>query len=36
MPVGVAALADGGFAFSDIRRHEVQMVPAELVAGFFQ
>jgi predicted membrane-bound mannosyltransferase/DNA-binding beta-propeller fold protein YncE len=36
MPVGVVALPGGGFAFSDIRRNEVQIVPANLVDGFFR
>jgi DNA-binding beta-propeller fold protein YncE len=35
-PVGVVALADGGFAFSDVMRNEVQIVPGALVAGFFE
>jgi len=36
MPVGVAALPDGGFAFSDARRNEVQIVPAGVIASLFQ
>ncbi len=35
-PVGVAALADGGFAFSDAVRNEVQLVPAALIARLFK
>jgi hypothetical protein len=35
-PVGVAPLPDGGFAFSDIRRNEVQVIPAALVDTLFQ
>ena len=35
-PVGVVAMADGGFAFSDIARNEVQIVPAVLLPELFQ
>jgi DNA-binding beta-propeller fold protein YncE len=35
-PVGVAALPDGGFAFSDVMRNEVQIVPGDLLPGFFE
>jgi predicted membrane-bound mannosyltransferase/sugar lactone lactonase YvrE len=35
-PVGVTAMADGGFAFSDTRRHEVQIVPAGLLGNVFR
>jgi predicted membrane-bound mannosyltransferase/DNA-binding beta-propeller fold protein YncE len=37
-PVGVVAMPDGGFAFSDAGRdrNEVQIVPANLVSGFFK
>jgi hypothetical protein len=31
MPIGVAALPDGGFVFSDIQRNELQIVPASVV-----
>jgi uncharacterized protein (TIGR03663 family) len=36
MPVGVAALPDGGFAFSDIRRNQVEVVPAGLIETLFR
>ena len=36
MPVGVAATANGGFVFSDIRRNEVQIVPAKLIGELFK
>jgi hypothetical protein len=36
LPVGVAAMPDGGFAFSDPGRNEIQIVPASLVDGFFR
>ncbi len=37
-PVGVVAMPDGGFAFSDAAdtRNEVEIIPADLVAGFFK
>ncbi len=35
-PVGVVAMPDGGFAFSDVSRNEIQIVPADLVDGFFE
>ena len=35
-PVGVVALPDGGFAFTDSSRHEVQVVPAALIGELFQ
>src|SRR5690606_16661591 len=35
-PVGVAALPDGGFVFSDVNRNEIQVVPGSLVDSFFQ
>jgi hypothetical protein len=34
--VGVVAMPDGGFAFSDVMRNEVQIVPAALVDSFFE
>ena len=34
--VGVAALPDGGFVFSDIRRNEVQIVPGNLLQTLFR
>ena len=36
MPVGVAATANGGFVFSDIRRNEVQIVPTNLIGEVFK
>jgi predicted membrane-bound mannosyltransferase/DNA-binding beta-propeller fold protein YncE len=36
MPAGVVAMPDGGFAYSDIVRHEVQIVPAALIAQLFR
>jgi uncharacterized protein (TIGR03663 family) len=36
MPVGVAAMSDGGFAFTDIRRNEVQIVSAKLIPDLFK
>ena len=36
LPVGLAALADGGFVFSDARRDEVQIVPAALISRLFR
>lgn len=36
LTVGVAALADGGFVFSDVARNEVQIVPGELVDSLFE
>jgi DNA-binding beta-propeller fold protein YncE len=35
-PVGVTAMPDGGFAFSDTHRNEVQMVPAGLLGSLFR
>jgi sugar lactone lactonase YvrE len=35
-PVGVAAMPDGGFAFSDVARNEVEIVPVNLIDGFFK
>ena len=35
-PIGVAALADGGFVFSDGRRNELQVVPGDLVSELFR
>jgi DNA-binding beta-propeller fold protein YncE len=35
-PLGVAALPDGGFVFSDARRNEAQIVPAGLVDQLFR
>jgi hypothetical protein len=35
-PVGVAALPDGGFVFSDARRNQVQIVPAPLLERLFR
>jgi DNA-binding beta-propeller fold protein YncE len=36
IPVGVAARPDGGFAFSDAARNEIQIVPAALVDSLFE
>jgi sugar lactone lactonase YvrE len=36
MPVGLAATTNGGFVFSDIRRNEVQIVPANLIGDLFK
>jgi predicted membrane-bound mannosyltransferase/DNA-binding beta-propeller fold protein YncE len=36
VPVGVTAMPEGGFAFSDIARNEIQIVPADLIDGFFR
>ncbi|HLF78600.1 MAG TPA: hypothetical protein VJB57_14050, partial [Dehalococcoidia bacterium] len=35
-PVGVAAMPDGGFVYSDARRNQVQVVPAFLMDRFFR
>jgi predicted membrane-bound mannosyltransferase/sugar lactone lactonase YvrE len=35
-PVGVVAMPDGGFAFSDVNRNEIQIVPARLLPELFQ
>jgi predicted membrane-bound mannosyltransferase/sugar lactone lactonase YvrE len=35
-PLGVVALSDGGFAFSDVRRNQVQIVPAALISTLFK
>jgi predicted membrane-bound mannosyltransferase/sugar lactone lactonase YvrE len=35
-PVGVAALPDGGFAFSDTARNEIEIVPRGLIENFFK
>jgi predicted membrane-bound mannosyltransferase/DNA-binding beta-propeller fold protein YncE len=35
-PVGVAAMPDGGLAFSDVARNEVQIVPAPLLETLFE
>jgi DNA-binding beta-propeller fold protein YncE len=35
-PVGVAAMPDGGFAFSDTRRNQIQIVPASLLGSLFR
>jgi DNA-binding beta-propeller fold protein YncE len=35
-PAGVVAMPDGGFAFSDVTRNEVQIVPAALMSELFQ
>jgi uncharacterized protein (TIGR03663 family) len=35
-PVGVAALPDGGFVYSDARRNQVQVVPAGLIERLFR
>jgi uncharacterized protein (TIGR03663 family) len=35
-PIGVAALADGGFAFSDGAMHQVQIVPAAAMLRLFE
>ncbi len=35
-PVGIAALPDGGFAYSDARLNEVQIVPGKLVDTLFK
>jgi hypothetical protein len=34
--VGVVVMPDGGFAFSDVTRNEVQIVPAALMSELFQ
>ncbi len=36
IPVGVVAMPDGGFAFSDAGLHHVQIVPAALIDGLFE
>ncbi len=36
MPAGVAALGDGGFVFSDIRKGTLQIVPGGLVGSLFK
>ncbi|HWO74086.1 MAG TPA: hypothetical protein VNN21_11075, partial [Dehalococcoidia bacterium] len=36
LPVGVAAMPDGGFAFGDARRNEVQIVPPAIIANLFE
>jgi predicted membrane-bound mannosyltransferase/DNA-binding beta-propeller fold protein YncE len=35
-PIGVAALVDGGFAFSDGAMHQVQLVPASAIVNLFK
>jgi DNA-binding beta-propeller fold protein YncE len=35
-PLGVAALPDGGFVFSDVGRNELQVVPRALIATLFR
>jgi DNA-binding beta-propeller fold protein YncE len=35
-PVGVVAMPDGGFAFSDVNRNEIQIVPAGLLPDLFK
>jgi DNA-binding beta-propeller fold protein YncE len=35
-PIGVAALADGGFAFTDAAMNQVQIVPAAAMSGLFK
>jgi hypothetical protein len=35
-PIGVTALADGGFAFSDSGMNQVQVVPARTIASLFK
>jgi hypothetical protein len=35
-PIGVAALADGGFAFSDAANGQVQVVPASALDKLFR
>jgi hypothetical protein len=35
-PIGIAALPDGGFVFSDGAMHQVQIVPAGVVASLFK
>jgi DNA-binding beta-propeller fold protein YncE len=36
IPVGVVAMRDGGFAFSDVGRNEIEIVPAALVDSLFK
>jgi hypothetical protein len=36
LPVGVVARPDGGFAFSDAGRNEIQVIPAALVDSLFE
>ncbi len=36
LPLGISALADGGFVFADGRRNEVQIVPAKIVSSLFR
>jgi hypothetical protein len=35
MPAGVAALGDGGFVFSDVRKGTVQVVPGAVLGSLF-
>jgi predicted membrane-bound mannosyltransferase/sugar lactone lactonase YvrE len=35
-PIGVAALPDGGFVFSDGARHQLQVVPAAMIPRLFR
>ena len=36
IPVGVVATQDGGFAFSDVGRNEIEIIPAALVDSLFE
>ncbi len=36
LPVGIAALPDGGFVFGDATSGQVQIVPLSAIDGLFQ